>query len=202
VFDLKTKKSFIIALSVTLGIFLLFSSMLLNLTSFLHPIVLLVVFCCIFFFVYFSILYLKNETICLPFALFMGILILYTIALLILLFQRPNNQSYNSWNLIPFSTISFYLSGKINWLIAFYNLAANIGLFIPYGIFLMLKKSKSLVILVIIPLVSIVLIEVMQLFTQRGILDIDDLILNMLGVFLGYMIYPAFKRIVTIEKGA
>ncbi|WP_176699601.1 hypothetical protein [Neobacillus massiliamazoniensis] len=67
---------------------------------------------------------------------------LYTIAILVLLFFRPNDQSYQSWNLIPFSTISFYFSGKVNWLISFYNLSANIGLFIPYGIFLMIKYQN------------------------------------------------------------
>ena len=61
-----------------------------------------------------------------------------------LLFFCPNDQSYDSLNLIPFATIRYYLSGEINWIIALYNLAANIGLFIPYGIYLMTKNHPLL----------------------------------------------------------
>jgi glycopeptide antibiotics resistance protein len=125
---------------------------------------------------------------------------LYTASLLVLLFFRPNDQTYHSWNLIPFSTIGFYLSGNVNWLISFYNLAANIGLFIPFGIFLMVNTSRSLMKLFLFPMMAIALIEVLQLITHRGSLDIDDLILNMLGIIVGYLFYPVFKRIVSIQR--
>jgi glycopeptide antibiotics resistance protein len=127
-------------------------------------------------------------------------MILYSVSLLVLLFFRPNDQNYHSWNLIPFSTIGFYLSGNVNWLISFYNLAANIGLFIPFGIFLMVNTSRSPMKLFLFPMMAIALIEVLQLLTHRGSLDIDDLILNMLGIIVGYLFYPVFKRIVSIQR--
>ncbi|WP_281176533.1 VanZ family protein [Cytobacillus solani] len=45
------------------------------------------------------------------------------------------------------------------------------------------------------PFLLISLIEILQFITHRGSLDIDDLILNLFGIFIGYLLYPAFKRI-------
>ena len=196
------KKSFFISLFITGAVFLACSSLLLGLTSYLHPLVIPVVICCFFFFFYSLILLLRKENLEISYCLFTGIIAVYTIALLVLLFFRPNIQYNYAYNLIPFSTISFYLSGKVKMIIAFYNLAANIGLFVPFGIYLMLSSKKSFVKHVFLPLIWIILIEIAQLLTHRGSLDIDDLILNFLGITIGYIVYPVFNKIVTIKKGA
>ena len=150
-------------------------------------------------FVFVGILFIRKETINLSLPFFVGLLALYTFALLILLFFRPSEHSYNSMNLQPFSTISFYLSGKVNGLISFYNLAANVCLFIPYGIYIGLK-SYSLLKAFLVPLVIISFIEVLQFVTHRGSLDIDDLILNLLGVILGHLLIPIFKKIINVSS--
>jgi glycopeptide antibiotics resistance protein len=193
------KKSLVLSLLLSLVSFLVLSPLFWKLTSYLHPIVIVVLFFCIFVIALFFVLLVRKETIKLPFQLFSLLLILYTIGLWILLFLRPNNQDYNTMNLIPFSTISFYLSGEVNWLISLYNIAANIGLFILYGIFLKIKNYSQLTLLVL-PVLVISFIEVLQFRTHRGLLDIDDLILNLIGVFLGYLFYPIFKRIVKISS--
>jgi glycopeptide antibiotics resistance protein len=196
------KKSFFISLIITAAVFLSCSSFLLDLTSYLHPLVIPVVICCLFFFFYSFFLFLRKENLEISYGLFTGIIAVYTISLLVLLFFRPNTQNNYAYNFIPFSTISFYLSGKVNMLIAVYNLAANIGLFVPFGIFLMICSRKSFLIHVFLPLISIILIEIAQLLTHRGSLDIDDLILNFLGIIIGYIFYPIFNQIFTIKKGA
>lgn len=192
------KKTYLLSLMISMGIFFVFSSVLFRLTSYLHPIVLLVVFFCLFSIILAILLSVRKETIHISFSLLKIILVVYTVTLLILLFFRPNEQPYHSWNLIPFSTISYFLSGKVNGLVAFYNLAANIGLFIPYGIFLMIRKIRSTLFLILVPIVAISGIEILQLITHRGSLDIDDLILNLCGVFIGYWASPFFKKIVHI----
>ncbi|MCL6573623.1 MAG: VanZ family protein [Bacillus sp. (in: Bacteria)] len=192
------KKSLVFSLLLSFVCFLISSPMFWELMSYLHPIVIVVLFFCIFVIALFFVLLIRKETIKLPFQLFSLLLILYTIGLLILLFLRPNNQDYNTMNLIPFSTISFYLSGEVNWLISLYNLAANIGLFILYGIFLRVINYSPFTLLVL-PVLVISFIEVLQFLTHRGLLDIDDLILNLLGVFFGYLFYPIFKRIVKMS---
>lgn len=191
------KKLFLIAFVLSVSVFLLLFPLLKQLIFYLHPIVLAVVFFSIFSIIFFLALMLYGKTIHIPYSLFFGILILYTIALLVLLFIRTDNQSYHSINLIPFSTIEFYLSGKVNGLISFYNLSANVGLFIPYGILIMNLYKKFSFKHIFLPLLMISLIEIIQFITDRGSMDIDDLILNFLGFLLGYLFYPIFKKVVT-----
>lgn len=192
------KQTVLIAFISSAGVFLLLSPVFLKLTSYLHPIVLAVVFFCLFVAVFFFAAFFRKETIIFPYRLVIGLLSLYSLALLVLLFFRPNNQSYESINLIPFSTIGFYFSGKVNGLVAFYNLAANIGLFIPYGVYLGVKKYRGMK-LVLLPIFLIAAIELTQFLTGRGSLDIDDLILNVFGVYLGYFITPWFNKILIIK---
>jgi len=189
------KRTFWLSVIISISIFFILFPVFRQLTSFLHPIVLAVVFICMIILVYFFFLFIRKETVTLSYSLFQLLFILYTTFLLILLFFRPNDQNYDSMNLIPLMTIKFYLSGKANWLISFYNLAANIGLFIPYGVFLKIRNYSNLK-LILIPLLFISSIEVTQFITHRGSLDIDDLILNFLGFLVGYLLYPLFKRII------
>jgi glycopeptide antibiotics resistance protein len=193
------RKTLVISLLLSVGLFVFLSPILIRLVSYLHPIVLAVVLFCIVGLVLFGVLFIRKETFNLPYPLLLGSLTLYTVALLILLFIRPNGQSYNSMNLIPFSTISFYLTGKVNWLFSFYNLAANIGLFIPYGLFLRVKRISQWKALLIASLM-IAGIEVFQFVSHRGSLDIDDFILNLLGVYLGCRLFPVVKQVVNIQN--
>lgn len=168
-----------------------------ELTKYLHAIVIGVVWFCISFAFLFGACWIKKETILLPKAILHIFIVLYSIGLLILLFFRPNGTSYGGINLIPFDTIFFYLSGNVNVFIALYNLAANIGLFVPYGLYYRyLNVVPSWKRLMVITVISISVIECLQFFTKRGSLDIDDLILNVLGVCLGYLIYPLFKKVI------
>lgn len=106
-----------------------------QLTQYLHPLVIGVMWFCITLLVLFMVYGVRQTQICIPKQLLHLLIGLYSIGLLILLFFRPNNQNYENVNLIPFETIYFYLSGSVDFLIAFYNLSANIGLFIPYGLY-------------------------------------------------------------------
>jgi len=125
---------------------------------------------------------------------------LYSIGLLVLLFFRPANQEYGQINYIPFKTIGEFLSGNGNFLIALYNLTANILLFVPFGIAaLMLSRRPSWWKLVMIPAVCIILIEFMQHLTKRGSMDIDDLILNLLGIWIGYGLSPVIQKVIKVQ---
>jgi len=120
---------------------------------------------------------------------------------LILLFVRPKNQNYDTINLVPFNTILFYLSDNVDFLIAFYNLAANICLFVPYGLYYgYWKQTPTIKQVILISTYAITTIELMQFITKRGSLDIDDLLLNVLGVWIGYLILPPFRKILVIQK--
>lgn len=54
----------------------------------------------------------------------------------------------------------------------------------------------------IITIFSIILIEGLQHFTSRGSFDIDDIILNVLGVYVGYLIYPMLKKVISFKTNS
>lgn len=99
---------------------------------------------------------------------------------------------YMRGNFIPFQTIRLYydqLGGPFPE-IAFYNLAGNIILFIPFGYFIprLFPKfrgwRKMLAVALCIPL----FIECTQYFIGRSI-DIDDVFLNAIAIIIGFIIY-------------
>lgn len=192
------KKPLFFSTAITFILFLLFLPFIYQLTFYLHPIAIATVFLCLWFLTTFITFLVGKITITIPYSIFIGVLVLYSVTLFILLFFRPTSQYYGTYNLIPFSTIYFFLSGKVNLLISFYNLAANIVLFIPYGIYIMIRKPTTILSYIYLPIVFISIIEILQYLTQRGNLDIDDLLLNVIGVFLGYLLYPVFRRVIKI----
>ena len=97
-----------------------------------------------------------------------------------------------SSNLIPFATIHHYvvqLQGPIAQ-IAFYNLAGNIVLFIPFGFFMPLlwKRFRSIGTMLIVSFCIPFFIEGTQYFIARSS-DIDDILLNAMAIFGGYGLY-------------
>lgn len=69
----------------------------------------------------------------------------------------------------------------------FLNIFGNIALFVPMGILLKQFTLKP-IILFIISLGLIITIELLQYITQKGIFDVLDIALNVLGIATGYMI--------------
>lgn len=194
------KKTIKLSLFYSQAVFFILLPIWIELTNYLHPIVIGVVWFSLTFLTLFCICWVRKDKIQLSKHILHGLTILYSVGLLILLFFRPKSQSYGDINLIPFDTIYFYLSGNVDYLIALYNLGANIGLFIPFGLYYRyLKETASMKLLLIITICSISMIEGLQFITKRGSLDIDDLILNILGVCLGYLIHPFFQKVLVIK---
>ena len=69
----------------------------------------------------------------------------------------------------------------------FLNIFGNIALFIPLGILLKQLSLKPLVI-GLLSLGLIITIELLQYITQKGIFDVLDIVLNILGIGIGYII--------------
>ena len=72
--------------------------------------------------------------------------------------------------------------------VAAMNILGNIVMFLPLGVFLPILWAKLQKVwkAISVGLVMILCIEICQLFTLRGRCDVDDVLLNMLGVILGY----------------
>lgn len=106
------------------------------------------------------------------------------------------NDEYR-YNIVPFVEINRFISlmnGKYNFK-AILNLLGNIVAFIPFGMFLpaMRTKKTGFINLLIATFVFSSLIEIVQLYTKLGVLDVDDVILNTLGGIIGYLIYTVGK---------
>jgi len=118
------------------------------------------------------------------------------------LFYAPDgywHRLIESINPIPFQTILEFakkLGNKANG-DAVINLFGNVIMFIPLGFFLpaVFPKARSFKQCMLISLIILCVVELTQLVTLLGTMDIDDVILNMLGVLMGYGVYRLWKKI-------
>jgi glycopeptide antibiotics resistance protein len=104
-------------------------------------------------------------------------------------------------NLIPFKTIIQYLHADKGVLIAAINILGNIFLLVPFG-FLVAASFSNLTWIKKIILAFTVgsFIEGMQVLLHIGIFDIDDVILNGMGVIVGYWKFGVFQRLFPSTK--
>ncbi|MBQ7922836.1 MAG: VanZ family protein [Clostridia bacterium] len=101
-------------------------------------------------------------------------------------------------NLIPLRTISEFWNdlhggGRSH---AFINLAGNVIMFVPLGFFIpcVFPKADAFRRSMLYALIIILSIEIIQLATLLGSLDIDDVLLNMIGAVIGYGIFMMLNR--------
>ena len=93
-------------------------------------------------------------------------------------------------NLVPFRTILAYLLGEKGLMIGGINLVGNIVLLLPVGLlFAILYCDATWKKMLILAAAAGFAIEGMQVVLQVGIFDIDDVILNGLGVMVGYWVF-------------
>lgn len=116
--------------------------------------------------------------------LFMLVFLIYAMLLFyVVTFQDVN---YGTNNFIPFKEIFRYEIGSK---VFIKNILGNIILFIPFGVFVSyILDTRRPQFIVIISLITSGVIEYTQLKIGRTF-DIDDIILNIVGGFIGYIIY-------------
>lgn len=121
----------------------------------------------------------------------------YTLFLLYLMFLGMGRFQYED-NLITvepiFSTIKF-IQGAMSWKDIVIIVLGNIVMFIPFGflgwVFPKLMDLKALVFTFIS---AITIVEALQYFTRMGIFEVDDIILNTFGVYLGWLLRRYVER--------
>ena len=105
-------------------------------------------------------------------------------------------------NLVPFKTIGPQLLGQGNHLIDMVNLIGNIVAFMPIGLLAPLVfQSVSWRKAVFLGVFTGLSFEVMEIVFHVGIFDIDDVILNAVGVVAGYGAFVLFKRLARPHSG-
>ena len=95
-------------------------------------------------------------------------------------------------NMKPFQTIKLmYRGGRINTESQYKNLGGNLFGFVPMGILLPLlfKRLRSFTAVVAVVFAVSLSYELIQLCTDLGVFDVDDLILNTAGGIIGFIIH-------------
>lgn len=109
--------------------------------------------------------------------------------------EMLNKYFNNSFNIVPFRTIKLFIRGYNNGIVsnrAFYeNIFGNILAFIPFSLFipLIFKKIDKYYKFLIIMIIIVIQIELLQFITMSGACDIDDVILNLVGSSIAYLIF-------------
>lgn len=125
------------------------------------------------------------------------IIVPYTLFLLYLMFLGMGRFQYDD-NLLTvepiISTINF-IRGTISWRDIIVIVLGNIVMFIPFG-FLgwSFEKFKDLKTLLFAFISVITIVEGLQYFTRMGIFEVDDIILNTFGVYLGFLLCDFLKK--------
>ena len=123
------------------------------------------------------------------FVLYKELIALSFIIYILCLFQVVTFQDNVNWstnNFIPFKEIFRYNMGSR---LFFKNVIGNMLMFMPYGLFISfyLKNNKP-TLTIILTLIASFSIEVVQMVIGR-VFDIDDIMLNLLGGYLGFLAY-------------
>ncbi|KYG93571.1 VanZ family protein [Paenibacillus sp. SEL1] len=130
------------------------------------------------------------------------LLILYTGLLLYWMFLgfgrtlRPGPPY--SYNIVPFDTIRQYWRAMESFPFRVWgvNLLGNIGVFIPFGILVPIiwVSMRSIGSLLLTIVIALVILEVSQMLLGAGTMDVDDIILNVLGVLCGRVAYVFLRK--------
>lgn len=108
-------------------------------------------------------------------------------------------NDFSSVNLVPFRTIFTYLGGASP--VSVLNIYGNIFIFAPFGMFIpaIWVKHNNLKSIILLGISISLFIEITQIFVGRSS-DIDDVILNAIGVVIGFAFYRVWNKIKTYNK--
>ena len=135
---------------------------------------------------------IKNK---IKFVLYQDLLMLAFIIYVLCLFQVVTFQDTVSWssnNFIPFKEIFRYDFGSRLFI---KNVVGNAVLFLPFGFFVSYYlKSQNGFLPFVLTLIASCSIETVQMLIGR-VFDIDDILLNLVGGMLGFLIYYLLSKL-------
>lgn len=158
------------------------------------PALILVVFCTVIAFYSVKFIFNNNsafkkdyasfqKTTVISFSLYYFLVLVYCFFIV----RGINNQvNFDNINLVPFSIIKTLIETDFDYEYLFYFFG-NIAIFMPLGVLIpAITKNNAKPFLIAFPFIVSIGIEVSQLLLGNGHPEIDDVILNVLGYFIGY----------------
>ncbi|SDB18438.1 VanZ family protein [Eubacterium oxidoreducens] len=115
-------------------------------------------------------------------------------------FGRNFASEEYQYNLTLFKEIMLYWNYReqIGYGAVFINLIGNIGAFVPFGFLvpsMFPKKNVFFPKVLLEGFLFSLIVESIQLFTKVGSFDVDDILLNTIGVVIGYIIFAIVRHI-------
>lgn len=79
---------------------------------------------------------------------------------------------------------------------SFGNLIGNVLLFVPFGYMApsLFQKSEKLIVFFVQLFLLVFGLELVQLYTNFGVFDVDDILLNCFGGLLGFIFYKIVRK--------
>ncbi|MFA5248247.1 MAG: VanZ family protein [Patescibacteria group bacterium] len=121
----------------------------------------------------------------------------------LLVFKYPPAMTFDiaNGNFVPFKTILNYLSGEPTWRIAIRNIVGNIILFIPVGFLVsFFRRPPTWKFVLIAAFVVSAMLEIIQGIFRAGVVDVDDVLLNVFGAVIGYGGFVCIELVKTSLK--
>ena len=114
-----------------------------------------------------------------------------------LFFSEKLGRTYSErtyhYNLVPFLEIKRFIQyyEVLGMKAVLLNIFGNIGAFVPFGMFLPMfsRRCRKIWYTIFYSFELSLFVELMQLVSKVGSFDVDDLILNTLGGFIGCLLY-------------
>ncbi len=123
---------------------------------------------------------------------FINLMFVIYILLLYQLLTTTELNKMSGLNIVPFTEIFRYEIGSPSFI---YNVIGNILIFIPFGYFVsMYMKATKFSHILAVSLITSLTVELVQLHIGRSF-DIDDIILNVSGSILGFLLFIGLTAI-------
>jgi len=152
------------------------------------------IFLLIYLYIFSRLKRIKNKKTLKEFMHLAFILSVIFIIALTILPESTSLEINQTPNLVPFKTIIHFINNP-DFIEFSFNIIGNIILFIPFGFFLYFKEKGNKKAVLIFCLIFTVCIEICQLILPMRQTDIDDLILNFLGGYMGMKLAEKYAKI-------
>lgn len=128
-----------------------------------------------------------------------GFLIFYALILVYLFYiVRTGSQMGKVINLVPFNNFREYLDGTMSLYEGYMYILGNVFVLFPMGFYLRIlfpRKKVFAVLLFFVPIVVSTFIEWSQYYFDNGICDVDDIMLNCFGFYIGALFVVVIDRL-------